>query len=224
MMPAISSRNGSAGTVGKRLDRAFEGRQVDGEARQDLTALGAAEIGRRQVLNVLEQALADVGDDAGGQPRVPALVPDRDDRGEDAGDGEHAEDLVQRLEVLLPERVVDQELEAERHDDVEQRLDADAKRHEGQHPLVVRQERLDEPDDGRERARGLARGKDDEVLVLIIVVELQLVIRLVFAILVVFEVRLGSRRELVVELGRLFGGELLFVGRERLGCHETNRC
>jgi hypothetical protein len=79
---------------------------------------------------MLEQALADIGDDAGSQPGVPALVPDRHDRGEDAGDREHAEDLVERLEILLAERVVDQVLQAERHDDVEQRLDADAERHE----------------------------------------------------------------------------------------------
>ncbi|MGY4333929.1 hypothetical protein ACVWWG_008346 [Bradyrhizobium sp. LB7.2] len=79
---------------------------------------------------MLEQPFADVGDDAGREPRIPALVPDRDDRGEDAGDREHAEDLVQRLEILLAERIVDQELQAERHDDVEQRLDEDAERHE----------------------------------------------------------------------------------------------
>ena len=50
---------------------------------------------------MLEQPLAHVGDDAGGEPRVPALVPDRDDRGEDASDREHAEDLVKRLKILL---------------------------------------------------------------------------------------------------------------------------
>jgi hypothetical protein len=72
-------------------------------------------------------------------------------------------------------------------------------------------------------AGGLARGKDDEVLVLIVVIELQLVIPLLFVVLI-FEVRLGGRDELVLELGRLFRGELLFVGREGLGRHETNRC
>ena len=58
--------------VGEGLDRALEGRQVDGKARQDLAALGAREIGRRQVLDVLEQARADVGDDAGRQPARPS--------------------------------------------------------------------------------------------------------------------------------------------------------
>ena len=55
---------------------------------------------------------------------------------------------------------------------------------ECQHPLVVGQERLDETQDGRERAGGLARGKDDEILVLIVVVELQLVVLLVLVVLV----------------------------------------
>ena len=112
--------------VGEGLDRAFEGREVDREAREDLAALGAGEIGRRQVLDVLEQPRPHVGNDARRQPRIPALVPDRDDRGDDAGDREHAEDLVERLEILLAERVVDQEFQAERHDDVEQRLDENA--------------------------------------------------------------------------------------------------
>ncbi len=92
-----------------------------------------------------------------------------------------------------------------------------------QDALVVGQERLDEAQDGRERAGGFAGGKDDEVLVIIVVVELQLVV-LVFVVLVVFQVRLGTGGELVLELGRLLRGELLFVGRERLGRHETNRC
>ena len=75
----------------------------------------AREIGRWQFLHMAEQFFARTK---------------RGDRGEDAGDREHAEDLVQRLEVLLAERVVDQVLQAERHDDVEQRLDDDAERHE----------------------------------------------------------------------------------------------
>ena len=54
------------------------------------------------------------------------------------------QDPVQRLEILLAERVVDQEFQAERHDDVEQRLDHDAETDEGQHLLVVGQQRLDE--------------------------------------------------------------------------------
>jgi hypothetical protein len=101
-------------------------------ARQYLAALGAGEIGCRQVLDVVEQPCAHIRDDAGREPRVPQLVPDRDDRGDDAGGREHAEDLVERLKVLLAERVVDQEFEAERHDDVEQRLDEDAEADERQ--------------------------------------------------------------------------------------------
>ena len=60
------------------------------------------------------------------------LVPDRDDRGHDARDREHAEDHVESLEIFLAERVVDQELQAERHDDVEQRFDDDAEADEQQ--------------------------------------------------------------------------------------------
>ena len=48
----------------------FIGRDVNGEARQDLAALGTREIRRRQVLHVLEQLLAHVGDHRGAEPRV----------------------------------------------------------------------------------------------------------------------------------------------------------
>ena len=139
MMPAISSRNGNAALLAKRLDRAFEGRKVDREARENFTALGARKIGRRQILDMLEQVGPHVGNDAGRQPRIPALIPDRDDRGDDAGDREHAEDHVERLEILFAERVVDQEFQAQRHDDVEQRLDQDAEADERQQlPVVLR--------------------------------------------------------------------------------------
>ena len=57
--------------VGETLDRAFEGRQVDRKPRQDLAALGAGEIGRRQVLDVLEQPRAHVGNER----RPPAARP-----------------------------------------------------------------------------------------------------------------------------------------------------
>ena len=89
---------------------------------------------------MLEQPRPHVRNQRGGEPRVPALVPDRDDRGDDAGDREHAEDLEQRLKVLLAERIVDQEFQAQRHDDVEQRLDQDAEADEGQELLVVVQD------------------------------------------------------------------------------------
>src|SRR2546430_9137496 len=42
--------------------------------------------------------------------------PDRNDRGDDAGGREHAEDLVERLKILFAERIVDQEFQAERHE------------------------------------------------------------------------------------------------------------
>ena len=64
--------------------------------------------------------------------------------------------LIERLEILFAERVVDQEFQAERHDDVEQRLDQHADADEGQHLLVVAQERPDEALDRRQRAGGLA--------------------------------------------------------------------
>ena len=75
--------------VGKALDRAFEGRQVDGEPRQNLAALGARKIGRRQVLDVLEQPRPHIRNQRCRQLGVPPLVPDRDDRGEDAGRRQH---------------------------------------------------------------------------------------------------------------------------------------
>ena len=92
------------------------------------------------------------------------------------------------------------------------------------------QERLDETLDGRERAGGLARGKDDEILVLIVVVELQLVFLLVFVVLVGLSVAFAPRPGETLgqasssSSARLFRGEFLFVGREGLGRHETNRC
>ena len=130
--------------VGKGLDRSFEGRKVDGKPRQDLAALGPREIGRRQVLHMAEQARPHVGDEGCRELGVPSLVPYRDDRGDDAGYREHAEDHVEGLEILFAERVVDQELQAQRHDDVEQRLDHDADADEYQHFPVVPQKRLDE--------------------------------------------------------------------------------
>ena len=185
MMPAISSRSGRAALSTSGPDRAFECRQVDRKARQDFAALGALEEGRRQVLHVVEQPRAHVGDDAGRQPRVPFLVPDRDDGGENAGGGEHAEDLVQRLEVLLAERIVDQEFQAERHDDVEQRLHHDAEADERQHLLVVAEIRRDEVVDRRKRAGSFLRGKDDEVLVLLIVdLEFEFVVLVVLVVIV----------------------------------------
>src|SRR5439155_7304146 len=164
------------GAVGERLHRVFKSGKVDRETREDFAALGAREIGGRQVLDVLEQVRAHIGNDACREPRVPALVPDRDDRGQDARHCEHAEDRVEGVKVFLAERVVDQELQAERHDDVEQRLDQDAEADKDQELLVIAEIRLDEAVDRRHRAGGFLGGEDDEVLVIVIIVELKLVV------------------------------------------------
>lgn len=153
-----------------------------------------------------EQTRAHVCDDGGRKPRVPSLVPDGDDRGEDAGYREHAEDYVERLEILFTERVVDQEFEAERHDDVEQRLDHHADADECHHFLVVGQERPDERIDRRHRAGGFLGGKDDEILV-VLVVDLKFVVPLFVIggsrLVVRSAIRRNSpRRELLFELGR----------------------
>src|SRR6185295_3272992 len=218
------------GAVGKRLDRTFEGRKVDREAREDFAALGAGEIRGRQVLDVLEQLVPYVGNDRRRQPRIPALIPDRDDRGDDAGDREHAEDLVERLKVLLAERVVDQEFQAQRHDDVEQRLDENAEGHEGEQLAVIAQIRPNEAVNGGHRTGGFLGGEDDEVLVIIIVVELQFVL---FVVLVIVGgdaggLAAGKRRdclqhELLRQLGIVRRHGILIIRRRRLGRHETNR-
>ncbi len=67
---------------------------------------------------MFEQPRPDVRNQRRGQFGVPALVPDRNDRGDDAGDRQNRENLDQRLEVFLAERVVDEEFETERHDDI----------------------------------------------------------------------------------------------------------
>ena len=181
-MPAINSRNGKRRAVGKTLDRSLEGGKVDGKPRQNLAAPGAREIGRRQILDVLEQPRPHVGNERRRQPGVPSLVPDRDDRGEDSGRRQHAEDLYQRLEILFAERIVDQEFQAQRHDDIEQRLDHDAEADERQNFLVVLQKWFDEGIDRRQRAGGFLRGKDDEILIVLVLVEIELVVIFVFVI------------------------------------------
>src|SRR5882672_9365713 len=183
-----------------------------------------------------EDACADVGDHGSRQPSVPTLVPYRDDRGEDAGRREHPEDHIKRLEVFLAKGVVDQELQAQRHDDVEQRLDHDADADEHHHFPVVLQERLDERIDRRQRAGGFLGGKDDEILVVLIVIKVE------FIVLVLV---IGRRRRSRLAAGDSIrwagaGYRLLFglrrrnriirrsrrwiIRRWRLGRHETNRC
>ena len=120
---------------------------------------------------MIEQPGADVGDHRRAQTRIPELVPDRYDRGENACGRQHNEDYIERVEVFLPERVVDQVFQAERHDDVEQRLDEQPDADEHKPALVVAHQRPCETIDRDECARGFARGKGDEVLVVVIVVE-----------------------------------------------------
>jgi len=172
------------GAVGKPLDRSFEGRQIEGKPRQDLAALGAGEIARRQVLDMLKNALPDVRYQRSRELGVPSLVPDRDDRGEDAGHRQHRQDRDQRLEILLAQRVIDQVFQAERHEDVEQRLDHHTEADERQHFLVVLQEWANEAIDRRQRAGGLARGEDDEFLVVIVIVDFQLVVVVILVFII----------------------------------------
>ena len=156
---------------------------------------------------MLEQTRPHVGNDGRREPGVPSLVPYRDDRSDDAGNREHAEDDVECLEILFAERIVDQEFQAQRHDDVEQRLDHDADADEHQHFLVILQKWLDERIDRGKRAGGFLGGKDDEILV-ILVVDLELVIFVIglgrLGGLVADAVirRLGVRSQLLVELRR----------------------
>jgi hypothetical protein len=132
---------------------------------------------------VLEQIGPHVGNDRRRKPRIPPFVPDRDDRGEDAGCREHAEDDIKRLEILFAERIVDQEFQAQRHEDIEQCLDHDAEADECQNLLVVLQVWLDERIDRRQRAGGFLGGKDDEILILLVLVQIKcLVVILVFVI------------------------------------------
>ena len=162
-----------------------------------------------------EQTGPHVGDKGCRQPGVPSLIPYRDDRGDDAGCREHPEDHVERLEILFAERVVDQEFEAQRHDDVEQRLDHDADADEHHHLPVVLQKRLDERIDRRKRARGFLGGKDDEILI-IVVVYLEVVMLGWLGRLVADRAigRPGVRRQLFLEIRRnriARGSRLLIV-------------
>ena len=184
---------------------------------------------------MFEQPRPRVSDQPCRQPRIPALVPDRDDRGDDARDREHAEDLVQRLEILLAERVVDQEFQAQRHDDVEQRLHQHAESDERYQFPVVAEMRPDEAVDRGQCAGGFLGGEDDEILVIIIVV-----VEFQFVVLAVVTVIVGRRAGCLAAGGRSrrdrLQGELLrefrivrrrglpIIRRRRLWRHETNRC
>jgi hypothetical protein len=84
MMPAISSRNGSAALLAKLLIELSNAVRSMEKRDRILAALGLGEIGRRQVLDVLEDPRPHVGDQGRREPRVHALVPDRNDRCGDA--------------------------------------------------------------------------------------------------------------------------------------------
>src|SRR4051794_25811626 len=122
---------------------------------------------------MLEQPRAHVGDDASCKTRVPPLVPDRHDRGENASRCKYAKNGIERLEVLFAERVIDQELQAQRHDDVEQGLDQNSEANECQQPFVGPEEWPDEAIDGREGASRFPCTKDNEILVILIVLDLE---------------------------------------------------
>ena len=189
MMPAINSKNGSAALLAKPLIDPSKA-DMSTENRDRISPrLVRAKKADGQILDVLEQPRPHVRNQRCRQLGVPPLVPDRDDRGEDSGRRQHRENLDQRLEILFAERVVDQKLQAQRHDDVEQRLDQDAEADECQYFLVVLQERFDERIDRRQRAGGFLGGIDNEILVILVVFELKLVV-IVFVVV-------GRRRRLV---------------------------
>ena len=131
--------------VGKTLDRAFEGRQVDREPRQDFAALGAGEIGRRQILDVFEQPLAHIGNERAASRASHRSYQTATIEVKMPATASTPRNLVQRLKILLAERVVDQEFQAERHDDVEQRLDQHAEADKRQDAACVRQKRIEKP-------------------------------------------------------------------------------
>jgi hypothetical protein len=74
------------------------------------------------------------------------------------------------MEVTIPE------FQAERHDDVEQRLDDDADADECQYFLVIDEIGFDERPDRGQRAGGFLGGKDDEILVIFFVLEFVVVL------------------------------------------------
>ena len=77
--------------VGKALDRPLDRRHVDRKSRQDFAALGAREEGGGQILDVFKQPCPYVRNQRSRELGVPPLVPDRDDRGDDAGHRQHRE-------------------------------------------------------------------------------------------------------------------------------------
>ena len=129
---------------------------------------------------MLEQPQAHVGNQRRRKSRVPSFVPDRDDRGEDPRPRQNGQNLDQRLEILLAERIVDQEFQAQRHNDIEQRLDHDAEADECQYFPVVPEEGFDERIDRRQRSGGFPGGKDDEILIVLVILNIQFIIVVIF--------------------------------------------
>src|ERR1700758_4612386 len=74
------------------------------------------------------------------------------------------------MKVLLAKRVIDQVLQAQWHDDVEQRLDEEPYADESQPPLVIAQDGPGEAVDGGKRPCRLGRRERDEVLVILILI------------------------------------------------------
>ena len=99
-----------------------------------------------------------------------------------AGYRQHRENPDQRLEIFFAERIVDQEFQAQRHDHIEQRLDQHAEADKCDQLLVVAEEGFDETVDRRQRAGGFLGGIDDEFLIVLVVIELELVVLVVFLI------------------------------------------
>ncbi len=202
MMPAINSKNGSAALLAKLLtepskaDRSTENRDNISPrlVRAKYPAGRFWTCSNRRVRTSEISAAVSLASHRSYQTATIEV--------KDSGRRQHRENLDQRLEILFAERVVDQEFQAERHDDVEQRLHHDAEADEGQQFLVVLQERLDERIDCRQRAGGFLGGEDDEVRIVLFVFKLEPVLLLV--VLVIRRGRpvggeVGFRRELLIE-------------------------
>ncbi len=73
--------------------------------------------------------------------------------------------------------------QAQRHDDVEQRLDQHAEADEGQDFLVVLQKRTDERIDGGQRAGGFLGREDDKFLIVLVVIQFEFVFIVVILVI-----------------------------------------
>ncbi len=107
----------------------------------------------------------------GHEPVGDWSLPNRDDGCDDSGSRQHGEDGIERLKIFFAECVVDQVFQAERHDDVEQRLHEQSDADENEPRPVLPHMRPGKAPNGRERAGRLTRRIDDEILVVVIVVD-----------------------------------------------------